>query len=87
VTLELQQQSLPAYLRLQADRCRQLSRSCMDLGPARDPRLMAEEYCLEASKLGMGMKIIRSFVERIGGALQIGRCENNQGTRFTVQFS
>jgi two-component sensor histidine kinase len=36
---------------------------------------------------GMGMRIIRSFVERIGGALQIGRGDNNQGTRFTVQFS
>jgi two-component system, sensor histidine kinase PdtaS len=36
---------------------------------------------------GMGMKIIRSFVERIGGALEIGLGDNNQGTRFTVQFS
>jgi two-component sensor histidine kinase len=40
-----------------------------------------------AAGKGMGMRIIRSFVERIGGALRIGRCENNQGTRFTVQFS
>ncbi|HET7377462.1 MAG TPA: sensor histidine kinase [Anaerolineae bacterium] len=36
---------------------------------------------------GMGMRIIRSFVERIGGALQIGRNDNNQGARFTVLFS
>ena len=36
---------------------------------------------------GMGMRIVRSFIERIGGALQIGRGDNNQGTRFTVQFS
>jgi two-component sensor histidine kinase len=36
---------------------------------------------------GMGMRIIRSFVERIGGALRIGRSDNKQGTRFTVQFS
>ena len=40
-----------------------------------------------AAGKGMGMKIIRSFVERIGGALRIGRGDNNQGTRFTVQFS
>ena len=40
-----------------------------------------------AAGKGMGMRIIRSFIERIGGALQIGRGDNNQGTRFTVQFS
>jgi len=40
-----------------------------------------------AAGKGMGMKIIRSFVERIGGALQVDRGENNQGARFTVRFS
>ena len=35
---------------------------------------------------GLGMRIIRSFVERIGGELRIGRDDNNQGTRFTVLF-
>ena len=35
---------------------------------------------------GLGMRIIRSFVERIGGELRIGRGDNNQGTRFTVLF-
>jgi hypothetical protein len=44
-------QLLPAYLLLQADRCQRLSRSCMDLGTARDLRLMAEEYLVEASKI------------------------------------
>jgi hypothetical protein len=39
------------YLRLQADRCQRLSRSCMDMGTARDLRLMAEEYSGEASKM------------------------------------
>jgi two-component sensor histidine kinase len=33
------------------------------------------------------MKIIRSFVERIGGELRLDRGDNNQGTRFTVLFS
>lgn len=42
---------LPGYLRLQADRCQRLSRSCMDLGTARDLRQMAEEYFAEASKI------------------------------------
>ena len=41
----------PAYLRLQAERCQRLSRSCMDLGAARDLRLMSEEYFVVASKL------------------------------------
>jgi two-component system, sensor histidine kinase PdtaS len=36
---------------------------------------------------GLGMRIIRSFVERIGGELRIDRIDNNQGTRFTVLFS
>jgi len=41
----------PAYWHLQGNRCQQLSRSCMDLATARDLRLMAEEYFLEASRL------------------------------------
>jgi hypothetical protein len=40
----------PAYLRLQAGRCQRLSRSCMDLGTARDLRLMSEEYFAESAK-------------------------------------
>jgi hypothetical protein len=39
------------FLRLQSDRCHRLSQSCMDLGAARDLRLMAEEYLNEASKI------------------------------------
>ena len=33
------------------------------------------------------MKIVRSFVERIGGELQVSRGNNNEGTRFTVLFA
>jgi hypothetical protein len=44
-------QSWTAYLRLQAERCQRLSRNCMDLGPARELRLMSEEYFVEASRL------------------------------------
>lgn len=40
-----------SYWRLQGDRCQRLSRSCMDLATARDLRLMAEEYFIEASRL------------------------------------
>jgi two-component sensor histidine kinase len=36
---------------------------------------------------GLGMKIVRSLVERIGGELRIGRGDNNRGTQFTVLFS
>lgn len=36
---------------------------------------------------GLGMRIIRSFVERIGGKLRTGRGDNDQGARFTVLFS
>ena len=40
-----------AYLRLQGERCQQLSRSCMDLGTARDIRMMADEYFAEARRI------------------------------------
>lgn len=40
-----------------------------------------------ASRKGLGMTIVRSFVKRIGGELRIGRGDNNQSTRFTVLFS
>ena len=40
-----------------------------------------------AAGKGLGMRIIRSLVERIGGELRIDRGENNQGARFTVLFS
>jgi hypothetical protein len=40
-----------AYLRMQAERCRRLSRSCMDLGVARDLRLMGDEHTAEAARL------------------------------------
>ena len=51
MAVELVQQLSPAYLRLQADRCLRLSRTCMDLGTARDLRHMAEEYFAEASTI------------------------------------
>jgi two-component sensor histidine kinase len=35
---------------------------------------------------GQGMRIVRSLVDRIGGELQIGQGDQNQGTRFTVLF-
>jgi hypothetical protein len=51
MVLESLKQFSSAYLRVQASRCQQLSRSCMDLGTARDLRLMAEEYSVEASRI------------------------------------
>lgn len=36
---------------------------------------------------GLGMRIVRSFVDRIGGKLQIGSGDQGQGARFTVVFS
>jgi two-component sensor histidine kinase len=42
------------------------------------------EGCDPAVRKGLGMTIIRSLVERIGGELRIGRGEKGQGTRFTI---
>jgi hypothetical protein len=50
MTDPIKQLSSP-YLRLQGDRCQRLSRNCMDLGTARDLRIMAEEYFAEASDM------------------------------------
>ena len=51
MALELMKQLSPAYLRLQADRCQRLSQRSMDLGTARDLRLMAEEYSVETLEI------------------------------------
>ncbi len=40
-----------------------------------------------AASNGLGMRIIGTLVKQIGGELRIGRGDNNEGTRFTVQFS
>jgi two-component system, sensor histidine kinase PdtaS len=56
------------------------------LSVSNDGPALPEGFDLTAGK-GQGMRIVRSFVERIGGELRIGRCDNNQGTRFTVLFS
>ena len=55
------------------------------LSVSNDGPSLPEGFDPAASK-GMGMRIIRSFVERIGGAMRVGRGDNDQGTRFTVQF-
>jgi two-component sensor histidine kinase len=39
-----------------------------------------------AVRKGLGMTIVRSLVERIGGELRIARGDKGQGTRFTVLF-
>lgn len=54
MTMNWVMQLTPAYLRLQASRCQRLSRNSMDLGTARDLRLMSEEYFTEALKLEAG---------------------------------
>jgi hypothetical protein len=51
MAVELVKQKWAAYLRVQANHCQRLSRNCMDLGTARDLRLMADEYFVEASKI------------------------------------
>jgi len=40
-----------------------------------------------AARKGLGMRIVRSFVQWIGGELLIGRGDKDQGARFTVLFS
>jgi len=39
-----------------------------------------------ATSPGLGMKIIRSMVEKVGGKLSIGNAGNSHGSKFTVEF-
>ncbi len=56
------------------------------LSVANDGPALPEGFDPAAGK-GLGMRIIRSLVERICGELRIARCDQNQGPRFTVLFS
>ncbi len=56
------------------------------LSVGNDGSVLPEGFDPAACK-GLGMKIIRSFVTKIGGELRFGRDENGAGTRFTVLFS
>ena len=68
-------------VRLEPDADTGYALSVSNEGPA-----LPEGFDPAAGK-GLGMTIIRSFIQRIDAQLQIDRGENNQGTRFTVLFS
>ncbi len=52
---------------------------------ANDGPCLPEGFDPAASK-GLGMKIIRSLVGRVGGELRFGRGDRSQGTQFVVLF-
>jgi two-component sensor histidine kinase len=68
-------------VRLEANPAKGYALSVASSGPA-----LPKGFDPAAGK-GLGMKIIRSLVERIGGELRIGRGDNDLGARFTVLFS
>jgi two-component system, sensor histidine kinase PdtaS len=68
-------------VRLEATPPKGYALSVANEGPA-----LPEGFDPAAGK-GLGMRIIRSLVERIGGELRIGRGNKSQGPRFTVLFS
>jgi two-component system, sensor histidine kinase PdtaS len=68
-------------LSLEIDPEKRYSLSVSDEGPG-----LPEGFDLGGRK-GLGMKIIRSFVEQVGGELRIDRGDRGHGTRFTVLFS
>jgi two-component sensor histidine kinase len=65
---------------LQPDPAHGYALSVSNDGPA-----LPEGFDPGASK-GLGMRIIRSFTNQIGGELRIGRGDNGEGARFTVLF-
>lgn len=56
------------------------------LSVSNDGPVLPEGFDIAAST-GQGMRIIRSFIERIDGELRIGRGDNDRGARFTVLFA
>ncbi len=68
-------------VRLEPDPRKGYALSVSNDGPA-----LPEGFDPAACK-GLGMRIIRSLVERIGGELRIARGDRDQGARFTVLFS
>jgi len=47
--------------------------------------VLPDDFDPAASK-GLGMSLVWSLVEQIGGELQVDRGEDNESTRFTVLF-
>jgi len=68
-------------VRLEANPAKRYALSVASDGPT-----LPEGFDPAAGK-GLGMRIIRSLVERIGGELRIDRGDDTQGARFTVLFS
>jgi two-component sensor histidine kinase len=68
-------------VRLEPDSRRGYALSVSNDGPA------LPDWFNPAACNGLGMNIIRSFVERIGGELRFGLGDDNEGARFTVLFS
>jgi len=62
------------------------SEGAYELSVANDGAPLPERFDPMAGK-GLGMKIIKSFVDRIGGTLRFGPGDGSQGARFTVTFS
>jgi two-component sensor histidine kinase len=56
------------------------------LSVSNDGPTLPEGFDLAACK-GLGMRIVQSFVERIGAELRIDQGDERQGTRFAVLFS
>lgn len=69
-----------------AIRLEKISAESYALSVSNDGPALPHGFDPSATK-GLGMKIIRSFVNQIGGQLQIGRNEEGQGAQFTVLFS
>jgi two-component sensor histidine kinase len=56
------------------------------LSVSNDGPVLPEGFVPATSK-GLGMTIVRSLVESIGGELRVGRGDNNQGARIAVLFT
>jgi sensor histidine kinase regulating citrate/malate metabolism len=60
--------------------------SVIDAAPLVSSRLVELQDFNPAATKGVGMKLTAALMKQIGGVLDIGKADHDQGTRFSVRI-